>query len=119
MRPKRERILFVCTANIDRSPTAEELYAGDPRFEVLSAGTAPFATVPINQRILEWADRIFVMSEREDHHQSDILKRFPDLKLQVIDLDIDDRWYRGDPALVEILLQRLLPHLGLPQEDDR
>ena len=34
MKPRRERVLFVCTANIDRSRTAEDLYAGDPRYEV-------------------------------------------------------------------------------------
>jgi protein-tyrosine-phosphatase len=39
----RQRILFVCTANVDRSRTAEDLYRADPRYEVLSAGTAAFA----------------------------------------------------------------------------
>lgn len=115
---KRERILFVCTANIDRSPTAESLYAGDPRYEVLSAGTAPFAIVPVSQRILEWADRIFVMSERQDHHKTDIAQRFPELKLQIVDLDIEDRWYRGDPELVKVLLERLTPHLGQPEREE-
>jgi len=118
MRTKRERILFVCTANIDRSPTAESLYAGDPRYEVLSAGTAPFAIVPVSQRILEWADRIFVMSEREDHHKTDIVQRFPELELNIVDLDIEDRWYRGDPELVARLLEKLTPHLGAPQKED-
>ena len=119
MRAKRERILFVCTANIDRSPTAESLYAGDPRYEVLSAGTAPFAVVPISQQILEWADRIFVMSERDDHHKTDIEQRFPDLELTIVDLDLEDRWYRGDPELVRRLLAKLEPHLGKPQQDER
>jgi len=41
----RERILFVCTANVDRSRTAEDLYRADERYEVRSAGVAPFATV--------------------------------------------------------------------------
>lgn len=118
MRTKRERILFVCTANIDRSPTAESLYAGDPRYEVLSAGTAPFAMVPLSQRILEWADRIFVMSEREDHHKTDIERRFPELALRIVDLDVEDRWYRGDPELVKILLERLTPHLGRPEKEE-
>jgi predicted protein tyrosine phosphatase len=113
---RRERILFVCTANVDRSPTAESLYAGDPRYEVLSAGVAPYAVVSIDQRILEWADRIFVMNESHDRHKSRIAERFPRLERPVIDLDIEDRWYRGDPELVAILLERLLPHLGEPQK---
>lgn len=115
MAERRERILFVCTANIDRSPTAEQLYAGDPRYQVLSAGTAPFATVPLSPQILAWADRIFVMCEREDRHRSQIEQRFPELKLNIVDLDVEDRWFRGDPALVRLLLERLAPHLGTPQ----
>ena len=115
MRMKRERLLFVCTANIDRSPTAESLYAGDPRYEVLSAGVAAFAVVPISKRILEWADRVFVMCEREDLHQTLLRLRFPDVDRPVVDLDIEDRWRRGDPELVRRLLKELRPFLGPPQ----
>lgn len=117
MQSKRERILFVCTANIDRSPTAEDLYAGDARYHVLSAGTAAFARVPLTRQILEWADRVFVMNERLDGHKSQIEQRFPDLKLEIVDLDVEDRWYRGDPELVELLRSRLLPHLGPSQKE--
>jgi predicted protein tyrosine phosphatase len=113
---RRERILFVCTANIDRSPTAESIYAGDRRYQVLSAGTAPFAMVPLSPAIVAWADRIFVMSERHDGHKSKLEKLFPDLKTPVVDLDIEDRWYRDDPELVKILLERLEPHLGAPEQ---
>lgn len=112
--PARERILFVCTANVDRSRTAEELYAGDERYEVRSAGTAPFATVPIDRELLLWADRVFVMNEAQDHHRTWIRLRFPDVPCQVVDLDVPDRWRRGDRRLVELLLKRLRPHLGPP-----
>ena len=73
----RERILFVCTANVDRSRTAEDLYADDPRYEVRSAGTAPFATLPLTRDLLLWADRVFVMNEREDPTATLIKMRFP------------------------------------------
>jgi len=36
----RERILFVCTANIDRSRTAEDMYREDARYEVRSASAS-------------------------------------------------------------------------------
>ncbi len=111
----RERILFVCTANVDRSRTAEDLYREDTRFEVQSAGTAPFATRPLDRELLSWADRIFVMNEREDRHRSQIKMRFPSLMRPVVDLDIEDRWYRGDPELVARLLASLEPHIGPPQ----
>jgi predicted protein tyrosine phosphatase len=111
----RERILFVCTANVDRSRTAEDLYAGDERYEVRSAGVAPFATVPLCRELLLWADRVFVMNEDEDQHHTLIRIRFPDVSRPVVDLDIEDRWRRGDPELVSLLLRRLRPHLGAPR----
>jgi predicted protein tyrosine phosphatase len=114
--PIRERILFVCTANVDRSRTAEDLYRRDERYEVQSAGTAPFATRPLTRELLVWADRIFVMCEREDRHQTLIKLRFPDVRRPVIDLDVEDRWVRGDPELVRRLLKKLTPHLGPPGE---
>jgi predicted protein tyrosine phosphatase len=113
--PGRERILFVCTANVDRSPTAESLYADDERYEVRSAGVAPFATQPLSRDLLLWADRVFVMNEREDQHRTLIRIRFPDVDRPVVDLDVEDRWHRGDPELVSLLLRRLRPHLGAPR----
>ncbi len=112
----RERILFVCTANVDRSPTAEALYAEDERFEVRSAGVAPFARVPLTRELLLWADRVFVMNESEDQHRTLVRIRFPDVDRPIVDLDIRDLWNRGDPELVSILLRRLRPHLGAPQK---
>ncbi len=114
--PTRERILFVCTANRDRSPTAEALYAGDERYEVRSAGTAPFATVPVDRELLLWADRVFVMNEGEDRHRTLIRLRFPDVQRPLVDLDVPDLWARGDPRLVALLRQRLAPHLGPPRQ---
>lgn len=111
----RQRILFVCTANIDRSRTAEDLYRADPRYEVLSAGTAAFAQIPVTREMLLWADRVFVMSEREDRHRTLLSQKFPGVERPVVDLDVEDRWRRGDPELVSRLLRGLVPHLGPPQ----
>jgi predicted protein tyrosine phosphatase len=113
--PAREHILFVCTANVDRSRTAEDLYRDDPRFEVRSAGTAPFAKTPLTRELMQWADRIFVMCEREDRHRTLIKLRFPDLDRPVVDLDVEDRWVRGDPELVRRVLRSLRAHLGAPR----
>ncbi len=113
--PPRERILFVCTANLDRSPTAQDLYSEDARYQVRSAGVAPFAAVPLTRDLLLWADRVFVMNEREDQHRTLIRIRFPDVERPVTDLDVRDLWNRGDPELVALLLRRLRPHLGAPR----
>ncbi|HEX9187935.1 MAG TPA: protein-tyrosine-phosphatase [Vicinamibacteria bacterium] len=113
--PHRERILFVCTANVDRSRTAEDLYRGDERYEVRSAGVAPFATVPLTEEMLLWADRVFVMNEEEDRHRTFIRVKFPHVERPVVDLDIEDRWARGDPELEDRILRGLRPHLGAPR----
>src|SRR5439155_22814266 len=113
--PTPERILVVSTANVDRSRTAEDLYRDDPRFEVRSAGLAPYATTPLTRELMLWADRVFVMCERDDRHQTLIKVRFPEVDRPLIDLGIEDRWVRGDPELVRRLLRGLRPHLGAPQ----
>ena len=113
--PPREHILFVCTANIDRSRTAEDLYRDDPRYDVRSAGTAPFAKTPLTRELMEWSQRVFVMCEREDRHHTQIKLRFPATDRPVVDLDVEDRWPRGHPELVRRVLRALRPHLGAPQ----
>jgi predicted protein tyrosine phosphatase len=110
----RQNILFVCTANIDRSKTAEDLYENDPRFEVKSCGVAPFAQVVVTRDLLDWADQIFVMNEIEDHHVTALRRRFPGFAKIVIDLNIEDRWKRGHPELISLILSRLEPHIGRP-----
>jgi predicted protein tyrosine phosphatase len=85
---------------------------------VRSAGVAPFATTPVDRELLRWADRVFVMCEREDRHQTMLKLRFPDMDRPVVDLDIADRWVRGDPELVRRILKALRPHLGAPQRGD-
>jgi predicted protein tyrosine phosphatase len=112
----RQRILFICTANLDRSRTAEDLYGRDPRYDVRSAGTASFATQTLSRELLQWADRVFVMNERHDQHRTQLRMRFPDVKTTIVDLNVEDRWRRGDPQLVQLLLRRLSPHLGEPQD---
>ena len=114
--PRRERILFLCTANVDRSRTAEDLYQADPRYEIRSAGLAPFARVPVTRDLLTWADRVFVMDERREGHRTLLRMRFPEVDRPVVDLDVEDLWRRGHPELVRVLRKKLKGHLGDPQE---
>lgn len=111
----RERILFVCTANLDRSPTAVDLYRDDPRYEVRSAGVAPFAERRIDRDLLLWADRVFVMNEKEEKHRTLLTILFPGVERPTVDLDIPNRWRHGDPELAARLRRKLRPHLGPPE----
>ncbi|CAN5333980.1 hypothetical protein BH11PSE14_BH11PSE14_19620 [soil metagenome] len=55
------RVLFVCSRNRLRSPTAEQVFADWPGIEVASAGTASDADVPVTPELLQWAELVLVM----------------------------------------------------------
>lgn len=107
------RVLFVCTQNLLRSPTAEALYRGRPDLEVRSAGIAPDARVPFTGDLLGWAEVVFVMEERHRFH---LQRNFPALARakRVVCLDVPDVFYYMDPELVLILTEKLRPYLGEP-----
>lgn len=95
-------MLFVCTQNRLRSPTAEEVFGNRTGFEVASAGLHRSAGNPVTPELLEWADVVFVM---EQTHREKLAKQFrPHLKnKRVICLDIPDQFEYMDPALVNLL----------------
>lgn len=107
---KARRILFVCTANIDRSPTAEELLKSIGGFEVQSAGIWFNARKRISEKLIDWADIIFAM---EDQHKEAILNLKPDAENKVVVLKIPDIYPRNDPELIEILKIKLSEHLKI------
>ena len=110
-RPKR--ILFVCTANIDRSPTAEDLLKDIEGFEVKSAGVWFNARKRISRDLIEWADIIFVM---EDFHKEVITTLKPEAESKTIVLNIPDIYPRNDPELIKILKMRLKEFLKIDLE---
>ena len=101
-----KRVLFVCSQNKLRSPTAEQLFCDAPGFDVASAGTDESAVVPLSVELVEWADVLFVM---ERNHKNRVQKKFkPHLKdKRVVCLDIPDDYDFMDPDLVKLLEQRL------------
>jgi predicted protein tyrosine phosphatase len=106
-----KNVLFVCSANRLRSPTAEQVFADRAGIEVLSAGLDSGCGNPVTPDLLEWADIVFVM---ERAHRNKLSKRFrAHLKTaRVICLDIPDDYAFMDPALVRILevrVPRFLP----------
>jgi predicted protein tyrosine phosphatase len=105
-----KKILFVCTANIDRSPTAEALLKQKDGFEVRSAGTWQHARKRVTEQLIDWADIIFVM---ERHHKEALLYLNPKSEDKIIVLDIPDIYSRNDPELTEILKENLSKHLHI------
>lgn len=102
------RVLFVCSQNKLRSPTAEQVFSGRPGFEVASAGTDRSADNPVSSELIEWADVIFVM---ERAHRNRLGKQFrAQLKnKRVVCLDIPDDFDYMDPLLIRLLEAKVGP----------
>jgi predicted protein tyrosine phosphatase len=99
-------ILFICSRNQWRSPTAEAIYRDRPGLQVRSAGTEPAARIRVTAKTIAWADRIFVMEKR---HKQRLQENFPQEMQgkQVIVLDIPDDYRFMDPELVEEIESRV------------
>jgi predicted protein tyrosine phosphatase len=106
-----KNILFVCSRNRLRSPTAEQIFSSRRDIEVASAGTNHDADTPLTADLVLWADIIFVM---EKVHRAKLQKRFKASlkKARVICLDIPDDYEFMDPALVRLLEARVPGYLG-------
>jgi predicted protein tyrosine phosphatase len=104
------KLLFVCSRNRRRSPTAEIHFSAYPGVETLSAGTSPDAETPISADLIEWADIIFVM---EVTHRKRLMTAFRSQLRQkrLIVLGIRDQYNTMDPELVRLLEAKLNPHL--------
>lgn len=108
-----KRLLFVCSGNISRSPTAESLMRASDCYQARSAGIDPLSPTPVQEELLEWADLIFVMSEQDDGHASYLQGRFSVPEHKIIDLDIPDRYAREDPELLLLLKERIASAIPL------
>ena len=104
------RVLFLCSRNQWRSPTAEALYQNDPRVEVASAGLSPNARRRVTEKLLRWADLVLVM---ESSHRRRLHEQFADvaLDLRIEVLDIPDDYEFMDPDLVLLIRQSVEPLL--------
>ena len=110
---RKKRLLFICTANQQRSPTAEELFSDSEKYEAKSAGEFALLGTQITQDLIDWADVIFVMSEKRDGHLSFLRKHFNVKGKEIYDLDIPDMYIRNDPKLIELLIKKLSSHIAV------
>lgn len=108
-----KHILFICSQNRLRSPTAEQVFSSWEGIEVASAGLNNDAENPVSPELLRWADLIFVM---ERAHRTRLSKKFRAHLggKRVVCLEIPDDFAFMDPALVSLLqarVPRFLPRL--------
>ena len=73
-----------------------------------SAGTNNNARIRVNQKMIDWADVLFVMERK---HRDIIRERFIISNQPVIVLEIPDDYRFEDPELIEILKTGLADYL--------
>jgi predicted protein tyrosine phosphatase len=108
----KTKLLFICSRNQWRSPTAEALFKNHPRYEARSAGTESGARIKVTDCHLGWADLIFCMERK---HADRLREKFPEelAGRKPIILRIPDDFQFMDPVLVELLQTELAAHLDL------
>ncbi len=96
------KLLFVCSKNRLRSPTAEAVFSVFSGVEAISAGTNNDAPTPVSADLIEWADIIFCM---EKVHKNKLMDKFKtEFKTKrLVTLDIPDNYIYMDPELIRIL----------------
>jgi predicted protein tyrosine phosphatase len=109
-----KNVLFVCSQNELRSPTAERVFSGRKDIEVASAGLNHDAPQPVTPDLLAWADVICVM---EKAHLIRLRRRFRKYlnRQRLVCLNIPDLYGYMEPALVELLEEKVPRYLGLAE----
>ncbi len=104
-----EHLLFICSRNQWRSPTAEKVYS-QRGFSTRSAGTSPNAKRTVSVKDVQWASHIFVMEKK---HKQRLVAKFARLLeyKKIIVLDIPDEYQFMDNELVSILGDSIEHHL--------
>ena len=101
-----KRVLFICSQNRLRSPTAEQVFATWSGIETDSAGLGGDATVPLSSEQIAGADIIFVMGKAHRNRLSSKFRQYLSGK-RVVCLDIPDDNYYMQPELIKLLETRV------------
>ena len=104
-------VIFVCSRNKWRSPTAEKVFFNYPNLKVRSAGLSSQSPRTLSTADLAWADIVFVM---EQPHKKQILKIFRDSEVTLPEihvLDIPDEFQFMQPELISLLRETVPQYL--------
>lgn len=97
-----KKLLFVCSENRLRSPTAEAVFSAYEGVEAIGAGTNSDAETTVSGDLIEWADIVLVM---EKSHRNKISKKYKELlkNKRLIVLEIPDNYECMQPELIQLL----------------
>ncbi len=98
---RKYHILFVCSKNQWRSPTAEKIWSKIDGVLCRSAGTSSSARHRITESDILWADFIFVMEQKHKKRIKEEFRLILDTTPIEV-LDIPDEYQYMDSELVEI-----------------
>jgi len=93
-------LLFICSKNQWRSPTAETLFKNHPVHNARSAGTSTQARIRVTQKLISWAEVIFVMERK---HKDLLIQQFSLANKQLIVLDIEDNYVMVNYVLLLVI----------------
>ena len=95
-------VLFVCSRNKWRSLTAETIYKNNPSHTVKSAGTSSVARIVVSEKLLKWADIVFI---KEKKHRLLLEQNFNEVTKakEIITLEIEDNYKYMDSELIEVI----------------
>ena len=106
-----KKLLFVCSENRLRSPTAETVFSEYKGVEAIGAGTNADAETPVSGDLIEWADIILFM---EKVHETKISQKFKPLLQgkRLVVLDISDNYKYMQPELIQLLKTKVEKSCG-------
>ncbi len=104
-----KNLLFICSRNQWRSPTAEAIWRKHPDFNARSAGTSPRAKKIVGPSDIRWADLIFAMEQK---HKNRLVSQFTRMleRKTIHVLDIPDDYKYMDPELIQELEHLVEPY---------
>lgn len=98
---KMKHILFCCAGNTNRSPTFEKYFKSHYKnLEVKSCGIYYGYPEQLTEKILLWADKVFVMDLSQELF---IKNHFPKYLQKVEIVGISDQYEPDSPELIELI----------------
>lgn len=105
-------LLFICSRNQWRSPTAEAIFKNSQIHNAKSAGTEQSARIKVTEKLIIWADIVFVMEKKHKVRLQEKFKTVISSK-KIIVLDIPDEYQYMDDELVQTLRDSLAPFIDI------
>ncbi len=103
-------MLFVCSRNRWRSPTAEHVFSSHPGLVTSSAGIAKDAEEVLTEEHLRWA-HVVVGMERKHTQEARRIGQRAGVSPRYVVLGIPDKYPYMDPLLVALLQRKMATHL--------